>query len=208
MVSKMVLLVAHGNRKAGSLRHGTANTELRLSRLLGRLRSHGGFVDVTGKVEDDWRCPLSVHAFERKIAGNQSFPFGSNSVRCGTLACKTPDPCFFCGNSIFEAFGFGTAPKIYPPCRLFKSDLFSGYLWVWHVMTVFMSNYWSKKALWFYFLDIQQVWFIVPASPRRPAPVIMRETEKWPLPKRGPCYKMKQFRCVTHCWIISPFPQW
>ena len=43
-----------------------------------------------------------------------------------------------------------------------------------------IHEYWSKKALWFYFLDIQQVWFIVPASPRRPAPVIMRETEKWP----------------------------
>jgi hypothetical protein len=43
---------------------------------------------------------------------------------------------FFCGNSIFEAFGFGTAPKIYPPCGLFKSDLFC---WVFMGMTVFMS---------------------------------------------------------------------
>ena len=108
MVSKMVLLVAHGNP--------------------------WGF---RGCHWEGWRCSLSVHAFERKIAGNQSFPFGSNSVRCGTLACKTPDPCFFfCGNSIFEAFGFGTAPKIYPPCGLFKSDLFC---WVFMGMTVFMS---------------------------------------------------------------------
>ena len=118
-------------------------------RLLGRRRSHGVSWMPLGK--------LKMFTFSSVICKENSWKpilsFGRNSVRCGILAFKTPDPImffFFCGSSIFEASGIWNRAQNLSATRVVQ---------VWVILLDIIGYYGYSWVL----VKESILWFLIPS---------------------------------------------